>query len=265
MYYVVAFILGMFLFAVILDHLLKEEAAAAWKKASGEWWSNLDKESLHQIIVSANRWFLGLFDAVYGERVFSWKRTYRSILSSYLALLILTWLLWTTMDPVYRDSVFFATMLFAAIFYNLIPDYLSLQETRLIMQLSQDRPVGGIAILAVLDLFLSAAIFLGFLALLMAVFGPADETPLELLWKFLIEERTPVIVLFLSTFFTSFLWFAFLASIVAIRVLQRISPFLRILLGVIARSESPARTSAGFLFIGTALLYGAYRLASYLV
>ena len=68
-------------------------------------------------------------------------------------------------------------------------------------------------------------------------------------------EREKVLPLFLSTYFTSMLWFGFVASALAIRALSKISRPLSIAFQVIAAHEAPARATAGFLCAALAIVY----------
>lgn len=263
-------ILGMFFFALIVDYVFKEGGVEAWRKASEQWWDSLGQVKFKEIIVAANRWFLELFDAIYGDKFWSWKRIYRSVLSSYFAVAILFAITGTAaLDlPAAIGDVWFLVMMIATIL-NLLPDFISLQETRWIMRLSLRKESVYLPLWLAIDLVLTVVIFqVGFFLFFIVLLIDEGTLPSTFHWSQLFvlgpnPGRDVLLVPFLSTFFTSFLWFLFLFTALLIGVCQRLSPFLRMLLKVVAQSEKPARTTAGFLAVGLLSGYGLYRVVSF--
>lgn len=264
-------IISIFFFAIIVDYILSEDKIKAWKKASAAAWESLGQADLSDTILRANTWFLELFDLVYDRKLFSSRRATRSIISSYFALIIMLLFfgqqLIMEQFSVQKQSQWEAFILFFFFggLLNLIPDFISLHETRWIMEKSLRTRSRSLVLWFLIDLILTALIFFLFVLFLMGIQGSTKQfAPLASQLLGNPSQYDARILLwglyFLSTFFTSALWFIFLIFALMVHGLQRISPFIRVLLKVIAQSERPARTTAGFISVGLMLSYSIYYL-----
>ena len=154
---------------------------------------------------------------------------------------------------------------FLAFGCNLSTDYLSLQETRWVLERS--RTVGGCRSLLgwfFIDLMATAIVFpLGMVV--------SSSMIWVFIWAFLIWTSTyfpmglylellfgRIILLpyLLTTFFPSAFWLSYVASVLGVKALRRNSRVLRAVLGTIAESRAPARATAGFLTGFLAFGYG---------
>ena len=123
------------------------------------------------LATAARTWpsyFAALFDNVLGAKHITWRCFGRSCVMSLTGLLLISvtyfaftgewrWFEFPEDDPARTP---FVTVLVIATL-NLVPDYLSLLETRLVIRLLQARPrVSLLLVLLPLDLLLTAAIFL---------------------------------------------------------------------------------------------------------
>lgn len=167
------------------------------KAAISQWLRNLNPKTAFANWPST---FAAVFDRIFGERHLSWRCFSRSCAASFLAVIIVT-LIWAALRPSQfttfvqypKHTLLFTIFLFAALL-NLIPDYLSLLETRHIIRWMSKR-TSTFRILGFLtfDLLATAAIFICWL---WAAFMLG-----RLSYKGLL--RPPILIFFSSTFFTS--------------------------------------------------------------
>jgi hypothetical protein len=202
--------------------------------------------------------FASLFDRVFGERHLTWSCFWRSSVASIFAVWIVT-LLWAIPHP--PSSLATGLLLFAgitafAVIFNLIPDYLSLLETRFVLAgLQRSRRVAG---LLLADLCATAALgFLGSLLVrLLAGFGPTQT--LDYVWEtvtlqFLVHVGgtgadsyvMPLGIFFYSTFLTSVWLWLYSASVLVSRILVRLGGGVGFLLKITDVEKQPFR-SMGF-------------------
>jgi len=283
-------IIGILITAFLVDWVLKEDKAVAWRKATAGWWSRLDTLNWRQLRISSNIKFLRLFDVIYGATFISRKRIIASVISTVLGFTFVVgvlgwrntilnrWIVdtgwfwkgdFSQVTPrAYRELV---TILLTPLL-NLIPDYLSLQETRWVLYRCAGRRSPNLFKWFVIDLVATSLIFLLVFILLVdplliGIWG--SGSPLRVFGRYMeylvntasrsiyaTFELEGILIFFLTTFFTSVLWILFLFFAVFVRTCQLCSPFLRILLSTMATSESPARSAAGFLCVFVAVAYG---------
>jgi hypothetical protein len=129
------------------------------------------------ITPTASRWasaFASAFDSVFGHRHVSWKCFFRSILAT-LACIAIVLFIWALVRPyqvsqlLSGENVFIEMLLIfiATSILNLIPDYISLLQTRycvsLISRVQRTYAVLGLVVLnAALSAAIGAAVFLSF-------------------------------------------------------------------------------------------------------
>jgi hypothetical protein len=217
--------------------------------------------------------FAILFDRVFGEKHFSWRCFWRSAVASTISVGIVGVFLFVLMGaprlglpPEVPVFFLFATLLTATplggLIYNLIPDYISLLETRWAIKLMA-RSGRRIPIL-MMDIVLSSIIYVGWITVLLilvsAIPGANPGGFDRLLVRaqqgfgfFFGGEPDPdiafqvfgVTVYFLSTFFTSVWLWIYAASVLVSRVLVRMSGGVGFLLKVTDVEKQPFR-SMGF-------------------
>ena len=262
--------------AVIVDHVINEEAVRKWQDKTREARRHLDTLDVKKATIESNRWFLGFFDAIYDDHIWSRKRLIRSCLSSVLALFIIGILLqWQESrfasalkdDPSAQLILVLASLIVA----NLFADYFSLQETRWVMRQSAKVGTLGLAMWSIFDLIATTIIFLLFLISTLAgvdlvIWNVDIGTVVELMSSItinIVSDYNAFVALapfLVSTFFTSFLWFMFIASALLLRAIGKMSPVLKVVLGAVAESETPARATGGFVCGALVLGYGMIHL-----
>lgn len=201
-----------------------EIVVTSQKRCQVSWWlRQLDPAN------AMERWpktFAAIFDSVFGERHLSWQCIWRSCVASLIGVGILT-LIWAS---IYPDQEIWLTVVLGAVLFNLVPDYLSLLETRYVLRWMGTKPsTGRICALLAFDIVVTGVIFF-FMAVLIFVLAnilitswniPSDpilETisyTVALAWELLVPgfrlsspdflDGPSFGIFFYSTYFTS-LW-----------------------------------------------------------
>lgn len=166
------------------------------------------------------RWpnaFIQIFDSLFGDRHFTAHCFFRSSIASMFFTLIF-FILWMAIRPNEFESLFaqgwfiaiFGPLLFALIF-NIIPDYVSLLETRLILKrMAETHSLSVIALLIVIDAILTTALIVFVFFLIFFVIGDRTLSYIydELVRAFLLEAEEGFMsmgIYVYSTYLTS-LW-----------------------------------------------------------
>jgi len=116
----------------------EEDVLPGFKKSVAAWIQNLKPAE------KITRWpdqFAQLFDSVFGEKHLSWKCFFRSSIASYVSVMLM-FFIWGVLRPndfhaffLIPDVGFWIFFLLILVgFFNLIPDYLSLLETRYMLR-----------------------------------------------------------------------------------------------------------------------------------
>ena len=136
------------------------------KKAITRWLKNVKLESTPTTWPST---FADVFDSIFGKKHLSWHCFWRSCVASCIAVLVMTFI-WAALRPLHaRDQMEgfvsepgdFVPWVFLFAGVNLLPDYVSLLESRYIirrMSAVQHSP-GRILLLLALDVVLTVSIF----------------------------------------------------------------------------------------------------------
>ena len=229
--------------------------SARSRKQVAEWLMDTD---LSESVASAPQQFIELFDSIFGDRHLTWMCFTRSSAASVLAVAITTPVVFQ-IGQIGRPMVVgvagfggevvltASVAALGAIVVNLIPDYLSLLETRWMMRFAAWSNWLMLALL--LDLLATfvigsvawGAILSGFF-LLVEETGTLGTSSLDELFGL------AVIVGFLSTFFTSIWLWLYVLSIPFSRVLLRMSGGVGFLLRVADVERQPFR-SMGFVSV----------------
>jgi len=250
-----------------LDALLRTERLAAWRQGVARLWARLNTPGAVGLTAAAHALFCDLFDAIYGRRIFSRRRGFASILSTGLALLVLTLILgyentyWRyaledSFEPAF-DWEHFLLLAVSPLVLNLVPDFFSLVETRWVLARARGRKTAGVVGMLLLDLALTLIIFVLGVGLMYLV----DRALIEYLfqdpnqwadrtlshyfqWVF---EPAGGLIFLLSTFVTSAFWLLYVLSFALIRLLHRLLPAVNYLYYEVGRSQRPALAASAFL------------------
>jgi len=265
-------ILLLFVAAVLVDYFVEKGAGNDFRRALLKWSRLLEETEFTIWEVDTNLLFLKTFDRIYGQSFLTLRRIVVSIISTYLASYI-AWIALLTYAVGFEREVLEHGQFFllSATIFNLVPDFISLQETRWVMKLNLEKKSVPLLLWIIIDIILTATIFTLVTALAVSImFDTLDYIDaIEFLWATIISY-TPFDplgdlqllsrIFLLTTFLTSFFWILFVTTAYCIRLMQISSVFLRILLKVIIDSEKPARTMAAFMSLGVISVYSLYRL-----
>lgn len=182
--------------------------------------------------------FLKLFDATFGARALSWKFILRSFATSALCL-VLMMLIWIVFLGRLGTSEIVAVLAIGAML-NLIPDYISLVESRLILRNMVGKIKHQVLSLLILDLVLTTLIFaLAFFLFQLISQSPSSggsvqrfwDTYYEFLWNGIrLAERNGELGIFLyTTYFTSIWVWLYILSAMTMRTRGMMKPLRKIL------------------------------------
>lgn len=210
----------------VLFSLSEKAVSPDAKKTITRWLKNVKLEGTPTTWPST---FASVFDSIFGKKHLSWRCFWRSCVASCIAVLVMTFI-GAALRPLHarnqmeyfrgNPEVFLLwVIVFAGL--NLLPDYVSLLESRYIIQRMSavQHSTGRILSLLVLDVVFTVSIFLAALFLFVSIvvyyFGGTAEAALgfyalaidDILSHgvFLSAEREmlPLGIFFYSTFFTS--------------------------------------------------------------
>ena len=235
---------------VITDLVLNESRPQREKELIGRLLAGVRSLAPNRLILETLARFNAMFDAIYGEKHLSPRCVSRSLVSSVLAFILSVTLsvlfgyrysLGSFSDADSVASVFFAIGELAAdspevallLGQNLVVDYLSLAQTRILLKsrLCSNLPLLAIAI--AIDLVASLAIVLVPLVAEYVAFGDASHrsssmgessigrtlADLGLILEGGIGRKQVLVPLVMSTLFTSALFYLFVASTLTIKII----------------------------------------------
>nr|VFJ49158.1 MAG: hypothetical protein BECKFW1821A_GA0114235_102210 [Candidatus Kentron sp. FW] len=219
--------------AAFLDSYLSDQKVDEVRLAILAWWKGFQQQRPTHLAQQASLEFVRLFDAMYGERHFSWKTIWRSLVFSTFGFFVVV-LICELIEPGYIPDVIDRGLFYSLFIGNLIADYFSLLETRFVLKRCANSRSVLLPVWLVLDVLASYLIYifigLGFVALL---FGLLAGEGFEWFYRlFQLDFHINVLSHFTdiqnatafvySTFFTSFIFYLFIISSFLIRLLQPI-------------------------------------------
>jgi hypothetical protein len=183
--------------------------------------------------------FVQVFDKLFGRRHLSWHCFWRSAVASVASVLVVT-LLWGALRPEELREFVSAEGIAAVVaivfaggaIINVLPDYVSLLETRFVIGRISGRNTLGVGMLLLMDFVASAAIFLIPYAAfrVLTSYGESGDLPSETLRTIVSDlpvyilplrakaESAPDGIFLYSTFFTSAWVWLYAISGLALRV-----------------------------------------------
>jgi len=229
------------------------------KKDISTWLKNLDP------VVPVENWpgqFAAVFDRIFGEKHLSWRCFRRSSMASIISVIIMSFV-WVAIrpneiNPFVRDVnivVLFAATITVSMLANLLPDYLSLLETKIFIRwMSLSNSLFIVFMLLILDLVITALIFISYYAFVgwvvgLMFIGDVDVTLQKfgvlLLDLIVLKQRNPPKALFFySTFFTSvWLWIYVLSGLI-VKLAQKLNIGLTWFKGKLDINKKPLSSMA---------------------
>lgn len=259
-----ATLVGMVLF---LFSAIEATTTSVAKRKVADWLNSIATKSISQTMVESPRWFIEAFDRIFGDRHLSLRCFARSCVASIMAVLVIT-IVWVVLDPISCKRFFssegvsgISFILCVALVLNLVPDYLSLLETRLILRRVAHAGVKSLIGVVILDVIITGGIFIcWFVAIVLILYqvsgvsmGVDVDALLEILSEFIFfrNEVDPPdwSIFFYSTYFTSVWLHLFIVSSVATKLLYsvgRIGNWVLVLLEI----EGKPFQSMGLIVVG---------------
>jgi len=205
----------------LLDWTLSREEEEKARLKLVAWFANLDDFDYGGALRSSHRFFNRFFDRVFGRRTWSLRFFVTSAVASYFAIALVTavFVLAGRFDEGggrWIENDRFAALIGISLFVNVWVDIASLAETRWVLRFADARKVRTVLALLGMDLVFSALIYLLPLYMLISLSEggamPVGEIGRDLLtWSGSTEAQLQVC--FWSTFFTSAIFYAFVAAV----------------------------------------------------
>ena len=230
------------------------------KKAVTGWLKNLDLLEKNWPLM-----FVVLFDRVFTEKHLSWRCFRRSSVASFAAVVMITLVVLTVDASIIEDGLvnedivfFIAVVVFVTLILNLLPDYLSLYETRFVLGFMA-KSDGGLRTTALLVFDLAATMLISFvvgfvvmMGLFLLIMGdPYTFTEMaEAFWQGLTfsGNNASTGIFIYSTFLTSvWLWLYALSGFL-VKAISRSRKGLQFLQRHLNLEEHPLR-SMGFVLM----------------
>jgi len=212
------------------------------------------------------------FDELYGNHILSWKRLKISILSTSLGLFIFASIIGIENTFIYKSCIhlknsyletgifdfqYVILLLLFPILLNFIPDFVSLIETRIVIEHSKEKHILGTGLLIIFDLFFTTTIFvISFIVFKLIITG-------QFYWQDISDNFINIfkpdggLVLLLTTYLTSFIWvFAFIFYL--IWPLHKLTALTDIIGFRIISTKKYSIAFSGFLFIFCLFLYAIW-------
>ena len=237
--------------ATLVDRLVATDSSDEWRRSSRDLMSPMEERGHTGLPAQAHYLFCRFFDRVYGKKTWSFRRVWASLVSSGLGLVVVVLVIGpsrTFLGTLFGDiasqgeldkerTILLSFVVGAlATILNLIPDFFSLAETRIVLRWARGRGPLGLFALTALDLVLTVAIFVLVPCGIWGLFL-WDDVRIGDFGRYIVGVGG-LLPFFMTTFITSLGWILYVACIVAIRVLC-LHPVTRFVVHEMGRSERP--------------------------
>ena len=244
------------------------------KRMVADWFESMAARSITETIVEIPRWFIEAFDRIFGDRHLTLRCFLRSCVASIMAVFVMT-IMWAVFDPTSWQEYLSAengksgiyVIFFLALTLNLVPDYISLLETRFILRRVAHAGIERLIVLLILDIIITGAIFGCGVAITILITEVVTGESFYLVslslvpilfWIICNPFQTygpplPLCIYFYSTYFTSVWLYLFMASSITAKLaysLGRIGNWVMSLLDI----ERKPFQSMGIITMGVVTL-----------
>jgi len=242
---------------------MEETATPDAKRSAADWIKSIAAKSTSQTIVESPRWFIEVFDRIFGDRHLTWRCFQRSCVASMVVVFVIA-IMWVVLNPcswqqflLYAGTDAFPMIFILALVFNLVPDYISLLETRWILRKVAQASMKELIVLLVLDAILTGVIFFSGVGIIILIYSvnTGDRvgvcTVLEFLNAFILfrGSEIPFGIFFYSTYFTSVWLYLFIAASITTKLLYSLGHTGNQVLALLKIEENPFN-SMGLLLIG---------------
>ena len=261
---VIACLVVLFISGFVIDWILKDnDVLATYTRLPPRY----AEEEPKVLVYFANNWFCAIFDALYGAQPWSRRRVTRSTILSVLFVIFSVLLIGfenTYLGAYSRNDYYEVLILFTII--NLVADFVSLQETRWVLEQVKGAKNTEIAVWIAIDLFLTSTIYVIVFGGAIFVYAatkigfdfavnwfafPDISEPLGVLFQ--LDMGLPF---FISTFATSIVWYLFVLFLVAVNVVSRNSRAFSLFVRALTASSNPGGVMAGIIVMTITFVFG---------
>lgn len=204
------------------------------KRSAANWLKSIADKSTSNTIIDSPQWFIESFDRIFGEKHLTRRCFVISSISSIIAVFFML-ILWGLLSPnIFIEIVKYkphnlVSIFFAGLFLNLVPDYISLLETRWIMNHVADKKIRVLSKILILDVIITGLIFSSFFSIMFLILGSNIDNIFNILNRMILFIETdvppPVGILFYSTYFTSVWFYLFIISSIGAKVIYSFGHF----------------------------------------
>ncbi len=240
----------------LLDWLVSKKEEDRGKLSIIKWWSQLDDFSYGDAIKNSNTFCNDLLNRVYGPKHFTFRCFAVSCCVSLLSVVLLAALyVMLGVISLPDDLDILGVLMAIALFINIWFDYISLIETRYILNIAAKKGVGLLPVLLALDLFITAGFFVVPLVVTLIIQGGWDGTlgaAVNEIFRDLVspDSTEPHIqVCFLSTFSTSIFFYVFCLSTLVFKLIGFSKKRAMIVLEKLENSDNLFKALGGFLAV----------------
>lgn len=249
----------------MLFHAMEETATTDTKRICADRIKSIAAKSISQTIVESPQWFIEAFDRIFGDRHLTWRCFLRSCVASMVSVVVMT-IVWVFLDPIswqkflsYNGEGAIGMILVFAFVLNLVPDYISLLETRWVLRIITHTDIKELIVLLVLDVLITGGIFFCGVVVVILIYCVSSgdwrtlaELPEIFLILFILFQWAYVVpfgIFFYSTYFTSVWLYLFIAASIATKLLYSLGTTGNQVLALLKVEEKPFN-SMGLLLIG---------------
>ncbi len=253
-------------FCSLLDWLVSRSEEEQAKELLTEWFIKLDSYDFRMAVNGFHREFNSLFRAIYGPRVKSLRFIAVSALTSYFAIGIvsITFLAIGRFGDRGIENDVFAAMIGMSVLVNVWVDIASLIETRWILNRAEGQPIHKLFGYLVLDVIFSGSIFLVPFYILLSLgegsLVPAGEV-LRDIFSWTRSTEPHIQVMFISTYFTSVVFYTFMLSVLWARVIGLTKSRLLVIIEKLEKSNHLFKAIGGILTAILGVAKGIYEIS----
>lgn len=232
------------------------------------WFAKLDDFDYGEALRSSHRFFNRFFDGVFGRRTWSVRFFVTSAVASYFSIALVTavFVVAGRFDEgggrwIENDT--FAALIGISLFVNVWVDIASLAETRWVLRLAEGKTLRTVLLLLAMDLLFSALIYVLPLYMLISLgeggVMPVAEIARDLFsWSGSTEPQLQVC--FWSTFFTSAIFYVFVATVLLSKGVKLARTRVMVVLDKLESSNHLFKSVGAMLAVVIALIKGAQEL-----
>ena len=250
----------------VLFYAMENTTPPESKKTVSEWLKSLIGMSISETLIETPRLFNKAFDRIFGYKHLSIQCFLKSSMASLIVVIVML-ISWSFLYPtslmatIIDEPDFIIAFFLLVTILNFIPDYVSLFQTRLILNYIEHAGIKWLSVLIVLDLIITGLIFalgLGTFAILTENVDIYFSLLSDMIQFRSIGNRPPIGILFYSTFFTSVWLYLFLAASISVKFLHSMGRIGNWIMTIIEVEKKPFQSMGLIIILLTTLAFIIY-------